>query len=115
MRTKLAVLFLALTFVAVPQFASAQAKPKNQLVPNGTVKSVSATSLVVTAKDKDMTFVVDSKTQVVGKGIGTKSRAAGGKPMIVDLLKAGDHATVTYQDMGGTLHASKIEVTAAGK
>jgi hypothetical protein len=115
MRTLLAVSLLALSFVAVPRGASAQAKPKNQLVPNGIVKSVSATSLVVTAKDKDMTFTVDGKTQVVGKGIGTKSRAAAGKPTIVDLLKAGDRATVTYQDMAGTLHASKIEVTSAGK
>lgn len=115
MRTMLTVSLLALSFAAVPQIASAQAKPKNQLLPNGTVKSVSATSLVVTAKDKDMTFEVNSKTQVVGKGIGTKSRAAAGKPTIMDLLKAGDHATVTYRDMGGTLHASKIEVISAGK
>ena len=116
MRTlTLAVPLLALSLVAVPALSSAQAKPKNQLLPNGTVKSVSATSLTVTAKDKDMTFGVDGKTHVVGKGIGTKSRAVAGKPTIVDLLKAGDRVTVTYQDMGGTMHASKIEVTTATK
>lgn len=115
MRVTLAVSLLVLSFAALPALGSAQSKPKNQLLPNGTVKSVSASSLVVTAKDKDMTFGVDAKTQVVGKGIGTKSRAAAGKPTIVDLLKAGDRVTVTYQDMSGTLHASKIEVTAAGK
>lgn len=108
----LAVPLLALSLVALPALSSAQSKPKNQLLPNGTVKSVSATSLTVTAKDKDTTFGVDTKTQVVGKGIGTKSRAAGGKVTIVDLLKAGDRVTVTYQDMAGTMHASKIEVTA---
>jgi hypothetical protein len=111
----LAIPLLALSLVAVPALSSAQSKPKNQLLPNGAVKSVSATSLTVTAKDKDMTFGIDSKTQVVGKGIGTKSRAAAGKPTIVDLLKAGDRVTVTYQDAAGTLRASKIEVTAATK
>ena len=110
MRTLLTVSLVALSLVAVPALSSAQSK-KNRLLPNGTVKSVSASSLVVTAKDADQTFSVDTKTQVVGKGIGTKSRAAAGKPTIVDLLKAGDRVTVTYQDNAGTLHASKIEVT----
>jgi hypothetical protein len=112
MRKTLAIPLLTLLLAALPTLSSAQAKPKNQLRPNGTVKSISAASLTVTAKDKDMTFAVDGKTQVVGKGIGTKGRAAGGKPTIVDLLKPGDRVTVTYQDMSGTMHASKIEVTA---
>jgi hypothetical protein len=114
MRKTLVIPLLALLFAALPTLSSAQAKPKNHMLPNGMVKSVSASSLTVTAKDKDMTFDVDGKTQVVGKGIGTKSRAAAGKPTIVDLLKAGDRVTVTYQDMSGKMHASKIEVTAGG-
>jgi hypothetical protein len=113
MRTTLTASLVVLSLVAVPAVSSAQMKPKNQMLPNGTVKSVSASSLVVTAKDSDQTFTVDAKTHVVGKGIGTKSRAAAGKPTIVDLLKAGDRVTVTYQDNAGTLHASKIEVTMA--
>jgi len=113
MRKLLAIPLLALFVAALPTMTSAQAKPKNQLLPNGVVKAVSVSSLTVTAKDKDTTFGVDAKTQVVGKGIGTKSRAAAGKPSIVDLLKAGDRVTVTYQDMSGTMHASKIEVTSA--
>lgn len=113
MRTMtLAAPLLALSLVALPAFSSAQAKPKNQLLPNGTVKSVSATSLTVTAKDKDMTFGVDGRTQVVGKGIGTKSAAAAGKPKIIDLLKTGDRVTITYQETGAAMHASKIEVMA---
>src|SRR5215831_6843363 len=90
----------------------AQAKPKTQLIPNATVKSVSTTSVVVTSLGKDSAFSVDSMTRVVGKGIGTKSRAKGNKPSIVDLLKEGDRVTVTYHDVGGTLHATKIEVAA---
>ena len=113
MRKLLAIPLLALFVAALPTMTSAQEKPKNQLLPNALVKSVSASSLTVTAKDKDTTFDVDTKTQVVGKGIGTKSRAAGGKVTIVDLLKAGDRVTVTYQDMSGTMRASKLEVTSA--
>ena len=112
MRKRLAIPLLALLVAALPTVSAAQAKAKRQLLPNGIVKSVSAASLTVTAKDKDMTFAIDAKTQVLGKGIGTKGRAAGGKPTIVDLLKACDRVTVTYQDMSGTMHASKIEVTA---
>jgi hypothetical protein len=114
---KRAVLFAAwiaaLVVALSPAAASAQsAKPKNQLLPNATVKSVSASSLVVTTLGKEQTFVVDARTQVVGKGIGTKSKAKDSKPSIVDLLKAGDRVTLTYQDTGGAMHASKIEVSA---
>jgi hypothetical protein len=84
-------------------------KAKNQTVANATVKSVSATSLSVTSGDKDMTFEIDAKTNVVGKGMGTKSAAKGGKPTITDLLKEGDRVSVTYQEMGSTMHASRIE------
>ena len=57
-------------------------KPKNQFLPNAIVKTGSATSLTVTADAKDTTFAVDAKTKVHGKGIGTKSKAKGGKPTI---------------------------------
>jgi hypothetical protein len=97
--------------IAPPVFGQA-AKPKNQLLPNATVKSVSASSVVVTTLGKEQTFLVDARTQVVGKGIGTKSKAKDNKPSIVDLLKAGDRVTLTYQDTGGAMHASKIEVSA---
>jgi hypothetical protein len=108
--TLFAIPLLALSVALWPSAASAQAKAKNQMLPNGTVKSVSGTSLVVTALGKDTTFAVDAKTKVIGKGVGTKSAAKSGKPTIVDLLKEGDRVTVTYRDMGGTMHASTIEV-----
>jgi hypothetical protein len=110
--TLFAIPLIALSIALWPSAASAQAKAKNQMLPNGTVKSVSGTSVVVTALGKDTTFAVDGKTKVVGKGIGTKSAAKGGKPTIIDLVKEGDRVTVTYQDMGGTMHASTIEVAA---
>jgi len=105
----LAAGLLAIAVSALPAPA-AQAKAKTQFLPNGTVTSVTATSLVVTALGKDSTFAVDAKTKVVGKGVGTKSKAKGDKPSIVDLVNVGDRVTITYRDIGGTMHASKIEV-----
>src|ERR1700730_845851 len=96
--TLFAIPLLALSVAGWPSAASAQAKAKNQMLPNATVKSVSATSVTVTALGKDTTFSVDPKTKVVGKGIGTKSAAKGGKPSVADLLKEGDRVTVTYRD-----------------
>ena len=108
------VSLLALVVVAWPAVSSAADKPKTQLLANGLVKAVSATSLTVTADAKDSTFAVDAKTKVHGRGIGTKSKAKGGKPTIPDLLKEGDRVSVTYQAMGMMMHAMSIEVTSAG-
>jgi len=76
----------------------------------GPVKSVSATSLVVTSGSSDMTFAVDASTKVVGTGVGTKTKAMGGKASITDLVAAGDKVTVTYTDAGGTMHASNVRI-----
>ena len=112
--TLFAIPLLFLSMVAWPAVSSGAAQSKDKFLPNAIVKSVSGTSLTVAADGKDTTFSVDAKTRVVGKGIGTKSKAKGDKPTIVDLLKEGDRVTVTYHDTGATMHASRIEVTAAG-
>jgi hypothetical protein len=78
----------------------------------GTVKSVSASSLTVSdSSGKDWTFTVDSTTRVTGKGLGTKTAPKGGKSPITELLASGDEVTVTYHDMGGTMHAANVSVT----
>jgi hypothetical protein len=77
----------------------------------GTVKSVSSSSLVISDAGKDMTFTVDKDTKVIGKGLGTKGAASGGKLAITDALSSGDNVSVTYHDMGGTLHAATVRVT----
>src|SRR5262245_35767183 len=84
---------------------------------NGTVKSVSATSLSISGSSGggatfEQTFTIDSKTKVIGRGAGTKAKAAGGKVAITDLVAAGDKVSVSFHDMGGTLHASEVRVTA---
>ena len=87
-------------------------KPAEQTA-SGTVKSVAANSLTVTAAGgKDMTFIVDASTNVIGRGAGTKTAAAGGRTTITDLVTAGNSVSVTYHAMGGTLHAATVRVTA---
>lgn len=84
---------------------------------NGTVKSVAATSLSISGTAGggatfDQTFVIDTKTKVIGRGAGTAAAAKGGKTAITDLVAAGDKVTVHFHDMGGTLHAAEVRVTA---
>jgi len=104
---------LAATILAFPSSASAAGKTK--LLASATVKTVAPTTLTVTADGKDTSFSVDAKTSVIGKGIGTKSRAKGGKATIADLLSTGDRVSVTYQEDGTAMHATKVQLLGAAK
>jgi hypothetical protein len=108
---RLLMIVLAVGALCVGQAVGldAQAKPK-AMTTNGTVKAVSGNSLTVTASGKDMTFTIDSSTKFVGKGLGTKAKA--GPVSAADAVAMGDHVKVTYHDMGGTLHAANVTVTA---
>jgi hypothetical protein len=110
---RLALPVLAASILVFPSHASAAGKTK--LLASATVKSVTPTALTVTADGKDTSVAVDAKTKVIGKGIGTKSRAKGGKATIADLLSVGDRVTVTYQEDGTAMHATKVELLAAAK
>jgi hypothetical protein len=107
---RFATLLLAACVLALPINASAAGKTK--LLPNATVKSITATMLTVTADGKDTSLTVDAKTNVIGKGLGTKTRAKGGKATITDLLSVGDRVSVTYQEDGTAMHASKVQLLA---
>jgi len=77
----------------------------------GMIKSVSGTSLTVTSGGKEMVFTIDSSTKFVGKGLTTKSKGA---PMAAtDAVHEGDKVTVSYHDMGGTMHAANVRITSA--
>jgi hypothetical protein len=108
---RLAMPLLAATVLAFPGPASAAGKTK--LLANATVKSITGNTLTVSADGKDTAFSVDAKTSVIGKGIGTKSRAKGGKATISDLLNAGDRVSVTYQEDGSSMRATKVQLIAA--
>ncbi len=108
--TIVALSVLALCVAAQPVTVHAQ-KGGKTMTASGTVKSVSGTSLVVTGGGKDWTFTMDSSTKFVGKGLSTKSKGA---PMAAtDAVHAGDKVTVSYHDMGGTMHAANVRITAA--
>lgn len=111
--TLFALPLLVLSILAWPARSSAATK----LLANATVKSLTPGSLVVTADGKDTTFTVDAKTNVVGKGIGTKAAAKGKgrKAAITDLLNQGDRVTVTYEETGTAMRAARVELVAKGK
>ena len=81
---------------------------------SGTVKSVSADSLVVTDKSgKEWTFAVDSSTIIVAKGAShmTAEKKAEGKPVtLTDAVKEGEKVSVKYHEMGGKMHAASVRV-----
>ena len=76
---------------------------------NGTVKSVAANSLTITADGKDMTFAIDASTSVVAKGATGRS-GAGGKIAITDFVKSGSRVSVSYHEMGTMMHAAEVRV-----
>jgi hypothetical protein len=89
--------------------AQATTAKSKSMSASGSVKSVTGTSLVVTSGGKDMTFTVDGTTKFVGKGLGTKAKA--GKLTAPDAVGTGDMVSVTYHDMGGTMHAASVRIT----
>lgn len=80
----------------------------------GVVTNLSPASLTVKGAGGELTFVVDAKTRVVGPGAGTTARqksAAGTKPMITDLVTAGDTVAVMFHEMDAVKHAAEVRVT----
>jgi hypothetical protein len=102
---------LGLCVAAQPVAVHAQ-KATKAMTASGVVKSVSGTALTVTSGGKDMTFTVDGSTKFVGKGLGTKAKT--GKLTATDAVAMNDHVSVTYHDMGGTMHAASVRVTSKG-
>jgi hypothetical protein len=83
---------------------------------SGTVAAISGNALTISGSGRagavfTQTFLIDDRTQVVGKGIGTKASASGGKSSFLDLVGLGDTVSVSYRDEWGSLHASDVRVT----
>jgi hypothetical protein len=106
--TIVALSVLALCVAAQPVALHAQ-KAAKTMSASGTVKSVSGAQLVVAGTGKDWTFTLDNTTKFTGKGLTTKSK---GQPMAAtDAVHEGDRVTVSYHDMGGSMHAATVRVT----
>jgi Domain of unknown function (DUF5666) len=86
---------------------------------NGTVESLSGSTLTITGSTSGGTFkqsfMIDGKTRVVAVGAGTAASAAGGKVSITDHVGVGDQVTVTYRTAGTTLHAEEVRVRSKKK
>lgn len=111
MRRVLAVSTSVFLLAALFSIPSATVLAASKTV-SGTVAAVSADSLTVKAKEGELKLVVDAKTTVVGRGMGTKSKEMKDekKPtQIVDFVKAGDEVAVTYDET--TKHVSQVRIT----
>jgi hypothetical protein len=84
-------------------------------IASGTVKSVSASSLVITSEGKDTTFAIDPATSVVGRGAGTAASAAGGRVVITSLVGSGDTVSVSYAGTAGAMRATEVRITAKAR
>jgi hypothetical protein len=90
--------------------ADQKAETKNV---TGEVKSLSASSIVLTVDDKDWTFIVDKDTNVVAKGASHTARKAEGAKettMITDFIVVKQTVVVDYLEKDGKLTAKEIRV-----
>ena len=81
----------------------------------GTVKSVTANSLVVTSEGKDSTFAIDQGTVVLGRGAGTAAAPAGGRVVITSLVGSGDTVSVSYKVMAGMMRAMEVRIVSKAR
>ena len=106
----LTVLGLCAAVPSIPVHAQDKKMGKTMSA-SGTVKSVSGATLVVTGGGKDWTFTLDNTTKFTGKGLGSKAKR--GPVMATDAVHEGDIVSVSYHNMGGTMHAANVRVTSA--
>ena len=102
-------LFLAAAFVSLP--VSLQSADKTVA---GTLASVSPDSITINARDEQVKLVVDTKTKVVGPGVGTKTaemKKDKKTPQIIDLVKTGDVVSVSYDET--SKQAKEVRITKA--
>ena len=81
----------------------------------GALSAISPASVTVKSGDQELVFTVDSKTSVVGQGLGTITRQfkeQGKAPTIPDLLQVNDQVVVYFKEAAGAKRASEIRVIA---
>jgi hypothetical protein len=79
----------------------------------GTITAISNASLTLKASDKDWVFAIDTKTTVVGQGMGTITRQfkeQGKAPTISDLLGVNDQVVVYFKEAAAAKRATEIRV-----
>jgi Domain of unknown function (DUF5666) len=108
---------LALGALAVAGWPTTQLLAQESKTARGTVTALAADSVTVKVGAQEMKFNVDAKTSVEATGAGTKAKqaqAAGQPgPKLSDVVKVGQPVAVSYSDMGGMLHATRIRAVAS--
>ena len=113
MRQWVAASMGALFLVALVVSSSAPLHAADKTIA-GTVGAVSPDSITVNAKDDQVKLVVDTKTKVVGTGVGTKTaemKKDKKTPQIIDLVKTGDIVSVSYDET--SKQAKEVRITKA--
>jgi len=114
---KRSLIVFALGALAVAGWPTTQVLAQETKNARGTVTALAADSVTVKVGEQEMKFSVDGKTAVEAVGAGTKAKkaqAAGQPgPKLSDVVKVGQPVAVSYRDMGGTLHASRIRAIAS--
>jgi hypothetical protein len=94
--------------------ATAAAEPAKGSSARGAVTALSDSSITVKGKDAEWTFAIDTKTGVIGRGVGTAAREAkekGAPVTVTQLLKVGDEVTVRFT----AKHADEIRLIYSAK
>jgi Domain of unknown function (DUF5666) len=95
--------------ISVPE-AGEMAAPTGSA--KGAVSAVAADSISVKG-EKEWTFKVDSKTTVIGRGVGTmykQFKEKGKAPTVPDLVGIGDTVIVSFKEVAGAMQATEIRV-----
>ena len=90
--------------------------PKPDMRSAGVVKAIGGDWITINGRSGggasfEQTFTIDPDTKVYAKGASTAAAATGGKTPFNTLIAAGDHVSVSYQQLGNALHASDVHVT----
>jgi hypothetical protein len=114
---KRSLIVLALGALAVAGWPTKQLLAQETKNARGTVTALAADSVTVKVGEQEMKFSVDGKTSVEAVGAGTKAKkaqAAGQPgPKLSEVMKVGQPVAVSYTDMGGTLHATRLRAIAS--
>jgi hypothetical protein len=97
---------------------SPTSEPESQ-TSSGTVQSIGANSITIIGgggggASFTQTFMIDERTRVFAKGAGPAAAARGGRAPFNELVTSGDHVTVSYHKVAGTLRASDVRVMFKG-
>jgi type 1 fimbria pilin len=110
MRRLLAV--LTGVFLLALSLGTVSAQTDKVVTSSGTVSAISSSSISIKSKSAESTFTIDSKTEFIGKGLGTKDakmKEEKKAPQATDFIKVGDEVSVSFHETSKL--ATRVRVT----